>query len=183
MQRPALLLVTICWFALVAGFVLRKRPPRAREVKRGRAWGSGLLLQGLSIVIVMATLRPPSAKALLPLDVFAVALAAASVWLMIAAERALGRQFAYQARLVEGHELITTGPYRYVRHPIYTAFFGLILATALAGSRWFAVPLFIPFYAAGTAIRIRSEENLLRAEFGESFESYARRTSAVLPGL
>jgi protein-S-isoprenylcysteine O-methyltransferase Ste14 len=100
---------------------------------------------------------------------------------ILAAQRALGRQFAYQARLVEGHRLITGGPYRYVRNPIYTALFGLALATGLVLSRWPIIPLFAVVYTAGTLIRIRSEERLLRAAFGPEFEDYARRVPALIP--
>ena len=121
--------------------------------------------------------EPPS----LPLSAAAVLLATVSVAVILAAQHALGRQFAYQARLVEGHRLITAGPYRWVRNPIYTALFGLALATGLVLSRWPAIPLFAIFYVAGTVIRIRSEERLLRAQFGQEFEEYARRVPALIP--
>ena len=117
------------------------------------------------------------------LAVVAVLLAAGSAWMMVASERALGRQFAYQARLVEGHQLVTSGPYRFVRHPIYTALFGLVLATALVWSRWVAIPAFLPLFVAGTLLRVRSEERLLRDAFGPRFDDYARRVPAVIPRL
>jgi protein-S-isoprenylcysteine O-methyltransferase Ste14 len=178
---PYILGVFACWAALFVAFVFRKRPPSAREVKRGRRWGSGLLIEAVSIALVFGLRRRPETG--LALGVSAVGLAAVSAWFMIAAQRALGRQFAYQSRLVEGHRLITAGPYRLVRHPIYTGLYGLALATALAYSRWIAIPLFTVLYAVGTAIRVRSEERLLRAQFGAEFEAYAARVPAVVPGL
>jgi protein-S-isoprenylcysteine O-methyltransferase Ste14 len=177
---PYILAVFACWVALLFALVFRKRPPSVREVKRGRRWGWGLLIQAVSIAVVFALRRHPDTG--LALGVFAVGIAAVSAWVMIAAERALGRQFAYQARLVEGHRLITAGPYRFVRHPIYTGLYGLTLTTALVHSHWIAIPLFTVLYAVGTAIRVRSEERLLRAEFGAEFESYAARVPAVIPG-
>ncbi|MGE5647906.1 MAG: methyltransferase family protein [Acidobacteriota bacterium] len=173
--------VYACWVVLFASLAFRKRPPQAREVKRGRRWGAGLAIQGLSIAVVFGLRR--GSEAGLAVGIAAVALAAASVWIMRASERALGRQFAYQARLVEGHRLVTSGPYRFVRHPIYTALYGLTLATALVDSRWIAIPVFTAIYAVGTAVRVRSEERLLRTEFGAEFEQYAARVPAVVPGL
>lgn len=169
-----------CWVALFVATVFRKRPPQAREVKRDSRWSTGLWLQSASIGLVWVLRRPTDGG--MALGAIATVLATASLWMMSAAQRELGQQFAYQARLVEGHKLITTGPYRLVRNPIYTGLYGLALATALVHSRWIAIPLFTALYAAGTAIRVKAEERLLRGQFGAEFEDYARRTPAVVPG-
>ncbi len=181
-SNPAYLAIVAAWIVMALATVFRRRPSQAREVKRGgRGWVWGFVLQVLSIAIVWTWRRhePPS-----PLvSVIAVLLAAVSVAVILAAQRALGRQFAYQARLVEDHRLITAGPYRYVRNPIYTALFGLALATGLVISRWPVIPLFAVLYTAGTLMRIRIEERLLRAGFGPEFEDYARRVPALIPLL
>jgi protein-S-isoprenylcysteine O-methyltransferase Ste14 len=117
------------------------------------------------------------------LAVFTVAVAAASVWLVSSAVRTLGKQWAYAARLVEGHELITEGPYRFVRNPIYTGMLGMLVATGLALQHWIQLAVGIVLFAIGTVIRVRSEEKLLRAAFGKEFDDYARRVPAVLPGI
>jgi protein-S-isoprenylcysteine O-methyltransferase Ste14 len=176
-----ILAVLACWIVLFAGFVLRKRLPRAREMQRGQRWGAGLLLQGLSIGIVWGFRRAGGVGPVI--GTTAVILAAASVCFMLAALRALGRQFAYEARLVEDHKLITAGPYRFVRNPMYTGLYGLTLATAMVYSQWIVIPLFTALFAAGTAIRVRSEERLLRGQFGAEFEAYAARVPAVIPDL
>ena len=111
------------------------------------------------------------------------AIAAVSVLFALAAARALDRQWALVARVIEGHELIQRGPFAFVRNPIYLAMFGTLLATCLAFSRWGAVLPMIVIFLAGTAIRIRTEETLLRGAFGAQFEDYARRVPAFLPGI
>ena len=178
-SSPALFPILAAWIVMGVATVFRRRPPQAREVRRGRGWGRGFVLQVLSIGPLWIWIRPEPPSLLV--SVVAVLLAAASVAVILAAQQALGRQFAYQARLVEGHRLITAGPYRYVRNPIYTALFGLALATGLVLSRWLVILLFAVFYTAGTLIRIRSEERLLRAQFGPEFEDYARRVPALIP--
>jgi len=115
--------------------------------------------------------------------VFTIGVAAASVWLVWAAVRHLGKQWAVAARLVENHKLITTGPYSYVRNPIYTGMLGMLIATGLAMEHWIALIVAVVLFAIGLVIRVRSEEKLLRAAFGEEFEEYARRVPAVLPGI
>ena len=69
---------------------------------------------------------------------FTISLAAASGWLLESAVRTLGKQWAVAARLVEGHKLITAGPYAYVRNPIYTGMLGMLIATGLAMEHWIA---------------------------------------------
>jgi protein-S-isoprenylcysteine O-methyltransferase Ste14 len=112
-----------------------------------------------------------------------VALVIASVWLCWAAARTLGKQWALVARVIEGHELVTTGPYAIVRNPIYLSMLGMYLASALAVSRWQALLGGLVVFLAGTAIRVRAEERLLRETFGAAFDDYARRVPAFLPRL
>ena len=85
------------------------------------------------------------------------------------------------ARVIEGHELIRQGPYAVVRNPIYLAMLVLLIAMGLAVSHWQALVIAAAVFWVGTAIRIRTEENLLRANFDAQFEEYARAVPAFLP--
>jgi protein-S-isoprenylcysteine O-methyltransferase Ste14 len=85
--------------------------------------------------------------------------------------------------LVEGHKLATSGPYAYVRHPIYTGMLGMLVATGLAISHWVALPAALAIFVVGTVIRVRSEEKLLREAFGEQYQTYAQRVPAIVPRL
>ena len=117
------------------------------------------------------------------LSVLAMVLAVASVWFCAAAVRTLGKQWSLAARVLEGHKLVTEGPYNVVRNPIYTGMFGMLLATGLAVSHWIGLSIAIVVFAIGTFIRVRSEEKLLREAFGAEFEEYSRRVPAVIPFL
>ncbi|MGA7850857.1 MAG: isoprenylcysteine carboxylmethyltransferase family protein [Terriglobales bacterium] len=112
-----------------------------------------------------------------------VAIAVASTWLVNAAARRLGKQWALAARLVEDHTLIQDGPYRFVRNPIYAGMFGMLVATGLAMTQWTPLLVASVLFIAGTYIRIRSEERLLREAFGAEFEEYARNVPALIPGI
>ncbi len=113
----------------------------------------------------------------------AAVLSIVSVRLTIAAVRTLGKEWSFEARLVEGHRLVTAGPYSRVRHPIYTAMCGKLLATGLVLSHWIGLLAGVVLISIGTAIRVRSEEKLLRAQFGAEYEDYARRVPAIVPRL
>jgi protein-S-isoprenylcysteine O-methyltransferase Ste14 len=188
-QAAAAGVVMLCWLAFAMVFTLKMRGPRAKERQRERASIAGIVLQGIGFACVFVVQRP-TFSLLLPgrpvigviLAGVAAALAVGSIGLTIAAAGVLGGEWSFQARLIEGHRLVTRGPYALVRHPIYTGMFGMLLATGLAFAHWIALASAIVLYAAGTVVRVRSEEKLLRAAFGRAFEEYARRVPALLPG-
>ena len=106
-----------------------------------------------------------------------------SVALAWAATRHLGKQWRYEAALSEDHTLIQTGPYRWVRHPIYASMFGMLLSTGFCWTWW---PMFLTailVFLAGTEIRIRAEERLLAERFKDSFYDYRSRVPAYIPFL
>lgn len=190
-QRAAFYAVIACWWIFLLTFWLRKRPPRAREAKRDRTSLIGMLLQAAAYFCVwsfpleqkhFSPVRPGSPVVEWGLAVLTVAIAAASTWLVNAAARRLGKQWALTARVVEGHTLIQDGPYRFVRNPIYAGMFGMLVATGLAVTQWIPLLVAIVLFAVGTWIRVRSEERLLREAFGSEFEAYARKVPALIPG-
>jgi len=187
-----LLGVVLCWIFFAAVFLLRKRPPKQSEAKRDRFAAVGIFLQmcGYFLVWFQPPRRPflPPVKALagefgIAFSVFTVGLAVLSVWLMASAVRTLGKQWAVSARLVEGHRLVTEGPYSYVRNPIYTGMLGMLIATGLATEHFIVLMAAVVIFVVGLVIRVRGEEKLLRDAFGREFEEYAMRVAAVLPGI
>ena len=186
----AFVVVMLSWFAFVIAFLVRHKPPPAPESKRERASILGIVLQGAGYGIVWSIRRAwfgpiisVSNSVEIALAILTMALGIASVWFISAAIRILGKQWSLGARLVEGHKLITAGPYRLVRNPIYTGLFGLLLATGLAVSHWVGLLIAIVVYAIGTVVRVHSEEKLLKGAFGAEFDSYAQRVPAVIPFL
>jgi len=94
----------------------------------------------------------------------------------------LGRNWSRSVTIKQGHELITTGPYAVVRHPIYTGILAgfLGLAIALSEVRGFVVFLlyFVVFWA-----KLSLEEQWMRSQFGEKYSTYVRRSAALVPYL
>jgi protein-S-isoprenylcysteine O-methyltransferase Ste14 len=182
--------VMLCWFAFAAIFFFRKQPERSPDRKRDPASIYGLVLQGLSYAIVWSWRREPFSPVLsgrnwlsFILEVLAIVASIASVWFIMWAVKTLGKEWSLSARLVEGHKLATTGPYRVVRHPIYTGMLGMLLATGIAISGWPAIVVAVTVFLVGTIIRMRSEEKLLREAFGPDFENYSQTVPAIIPGV
>jgi protein-S-isoprenylcysteine O-methyltransferase Ste14 len=183
-------IVMICWFSFAGIFLLRKKPPSPPDQKRNPGSLIGVALQGMSYGIVWGVRREAFTPLVsvggaveLVISLLAICAAVGSVWLVTAAVKTLGKEWSLTARLVEGHKLATTGPYAYVRHPIYTGMLGMLLATGLAFSHWAALLPALLLFFVGTIIRVRSEEKLLREAFREQFEEYKRRVPAIVPGL
>lgn len=186
----AFAVVLLSWFAFVILFFTRPKPPTAPESKRDRASIAGIVLQGFSYGIVWSVHRQwftpifsVSKTIEILLAILTMVLSITTVWFCSAAIRALGKQWSLAARLVEGHKLVKEGPYSVVRNPIYTGMFGMLLATGFAVSHWIGLLIAVVVFGIGTAIRVRSEEKLLREAFGREFEDYARAVPAVIPFL
>ncbi len=182
-----LVLVFLAWSVFGAIFLFRKKPPKAQETKRVAAAKWGIALQGVGFALVGSFHRAqwwPLPRTLFGEVIFAaatVALAYSSCLFCLRAVGTLGKQWTYEARVIQGHELITQGPYAVVRNPIYLGMFGLMVATGLAYSIWWALCGAILVFLLGNRIRIRAEEKLLREAFGERFDDYARRVPAFFP--
>jgi protein-S-isoprenylcysteine O-methyltransferase Ste14 len=185
----ALILVTASWVVFALIFMLQKKRPKAEEKKRAPAATWGIFLQGLSFGMVWALRRarwwpfPPMPLGELALALVAVLLAWGSNWWCLLAVRTLGKQWTYRARVIEGHELITDGPYGVVRNPIYLGMFALMVATGLVVANWWALLLAIVIFLIGNEIRIRQEEKLLREAFGAKFDEYRQRVPAFVPRI
>jgi protein-S-isoprenylcysteine O-methyltransferase Ste14 len=102
----------------------------------------------------------------------------ASSW---SAVKHLGRQFRVNAGLYEDHKLVRTGAYAVVRHPIYAGLFGMMLATIAVATPWQWALVSVALFIAGTEIRVRTEDALLRGRFGAAFEEYRRSVKAYIP--
>ena len=93
----------------------------------------------------------------------------------------LGRQWRIDAGLNADHALITSGPYRIVRHPIYTSLLCLLLAVGFLFTRlpWLALASVLALL--GTEIRVRVEDGLLESRFGKQFEDYKKSVPGYIP--
>ncbi len=94
----------------------------------------------------------------------------------------LGRQHSAQVTVQPGHRLVTRGPYRWLRHPMYLGLVVFPMGAGLAFRSWLGVLL--PLLTLGLFVwRIGDEEALMQREFGEEWEGYCQRTWRLIPYL
>jgi protein-S-isoprenylcysteine O-methyltransferase Ste14 len=113
---------------------------------------------------------------------FGVALGVLIIGLLTWIHQTLGRQYAAKLEIQKEHTLIEAGPYKNVRHPMYTVFISFSLAVALISSNLliliFAILIAIPFHWIA-----QKEERMLTDQFGEDYLSYIDRTRRFLPPI
>jgi protein-S-isoprenylcysteine O-methyltransferase Ste14 len=111
-----------------------------------------------------------------------VGLAVISLPLLIWVHHTLGRHWSTNLRLRQNHALIAEGPYRWVRHPMYTALFGFFVGLALVSASWLIVILVVAAILVLYA-RIGKEETMMIDQFGDEYRAYMQRTGRFLPHL
>lgn len=160
----------------------------ASSVKSSESSSSRQLHQNLlNFGLLLLFLRLPGLKARwLPNAPFIVAtgltlhagLALLAVW----ARRHLGRNWSGAITEMKDHELVRSGPYRLVRHPIYSAMLGMCVGTALVSGELHAlVGVTIVVFAYWRKIRL--EEQYLREVFGVAYDDFRGKSWALIPGL
>lgn len=117
-----------------------------------------------------------------PLRLVGVLLSGYAAVMLLSASATLGRFLRPEAVVLADHELVTRGPYRLVRHPIYSANLALWLGAALGTLNGLLLATW-PILLAGNRLEVAIEERLLAARFGEVWQRYAARTGRLLPRL
>jgi len=110
------------------------------------------------------------------------ALTAAGLAFTVWARRHLGRNWSAIVTLKQDHELVTSGPYAWVRHPIYTGLLAGFLGSAIALGQWRGLLAVALFYAAALR-KYRLEERWMRERFGVAYDAYRARVKALVPWL
>ncbi len=186
----ASIVVIVCWMAIILFWMISAFSVK-RDVRSGR-WRRFVWLRIVAIIAVLSFLWARSSLGVLThrleilratppnptLAAIGALLCALGVGYAIWARVHLGKNWSPVPNVKEGHELVTSGPYRLVRHPIYT---GIIVATFGTG---FVIPFwFIVFFLMTATFiwRVRVEETLMTTQFPEQYPEYKKRTWALVP--
>lgn len=95
----------------------------------------------------------------------------------------LGKNISETVRVKTSHELVTHGPYRWVRHPLYTTGLLLLLSAALLMASWLVAALTVAAAAGIRGVVIPQEEEALTEKFGDRYREYSERTGRLVPRL
>ena len=106
-----------------------------------------------------------------------------ALWLLWRSHADLGRNWRVTTEITEGHKLVTTGVFRYIRHPMYSAHFLWGIAQALLIHNWVAglasLIVMLPMYL----LRVKREEKMMLEKFGEEYRTYMSQTGRIFPCL
>jgi protein-S-isoprenylcysteine O-methyltransferase Ste14 len=171
----------VSWILWILAFIQpRKQAHGQSKSERAPSSRWGIALVTIAYAIVWTFVRPrgyhqPEIQSLISMIV-----GPASVLLAWKGAHRLGKQWRFEAALNENHELIQTGVYSWLRHPIYASMLGMFIATGLAWSWWPKTLIGLAVFIIGTEIRIRAEERLLSRRFPD-YEQYRTHTFAYIP--
>jgi len=172
----------VSWIVWCAAFVKPNRQAKGREaVVRARSsrWGIGMVF--IAFMLIWIWLKPAGFQKSTACLVASMIVGPISVFLAWASARELGKHWRFEAALSADHKLVQTGPYRWIRHPIYTSMFGMLMATAAAYTWWPMWAAGAAAFIAGTEIRVRAEDGLLEQHFRDEFREYRSRVRAHIP--
>jgi protein-S-isoprenylcysteine O-methyltransferase Ste14 len=153
---------------------------------RGKPWIESVCLRILLVIIALALFRVLHVHVHVPVrssnsvaDGIGACLCVAGLAFAVWARRHLGRNWGMPMSLKQGHELITTGPYRRLRHPIYTGILLAILGSCIVGGRvWLVVFVVVGAFLIYSA---RTEERLMMQAFPREYPEYKKKTKALIP--
>jgi protein-S-isoprenylcysteine O-methyltransferase Ste14 len=188
MRTPTLWQIEMApWYGLLLYWAISSLAVKNTKIPEDSSSRSQHLVFMLASVLLMFTdyfRMGLLARRFVPEDVWirygAIALTCCGVAVAILARYNLGQYWSARVEVKVDHQLILSGPYAWVRHPIYT---GILLAgvgTAVFVGEWRAA-LAIVFAITGFTLKARKEESLMTAEFGALYEEYRRRTGFLIP--
>ena len=175
----------LLWGAIWAAAAFRTKPTRWRESFGSRASHVILLLAAAALLAERRWLPPALSEPFVPtgivLPAVGAAMVAAGLGFAVWARAHLGRNWSGIITVKEGHTLVRTGPYRIVRHPIYTGLLLAVIGTAAAFGEWRGV-LAVICVLVGFLRKIQVEERRMSENFPEHAQ-YRRDTAILIPWL
>lgn len=166
-------------------------PGRGRGSRTGARQSGGdtapllanLAAVGLYLTSLLVFSRSPAGSTALLLASSGSLLAVAGAAVVLRSRVELGAAWSFVPKADRGTGLVTTGPYRLVRHPIYLGFALLVIGEAFAFGSWPALMIVLFVVVPTFAWRARAEEKLLSDTFGERYAVYRQRTKMIIPHL
>jgi protein-S-isoprenylcysteine O-methyltransferase Ste14 len=140
------------------------------------------------VPMIIAVLAPEQLSwAAVPLGTgwrwFGVGLGLVGTSLLLWVHHTLGRNFSMPGVMKERHQLITNGPYRWARHPMYTTLLLVAIVYFLISANWFIGVLWLGWIVGTVGTMIGDEEDALIERFGERYREYMKRTGRFLPRM
>ena len=181
--------LAVLWLAWLAYWVFAARD--VKPVRRREPWASRLLTVALTIPVALLMAAPGkwlpwlSARFLpdtMIVDWAGLLMVTAGLALAVWARTHLGRNWSGTVTVKEDHELVRSGPYAIVRHPIYTGLLLAMLGTAIILGEWRGLSA-LCFLSAAFLLKLRREERFMAESFPDTYPGYRAQVPALVPLL
>jgi protein-S-isoprenylcysteine O-methyltransferase Ste14 len=182
-MRLGFIFVYVLGFIFFLALIFRFRARRQGVEQRvGPLPPPPALISWLIPPIILLTEVGQISAVWIPLRVVGVGLSLYAIVMMPWATWVLGRSYVPGPAVLREHALVSAGPFRLVRHPIYSAVAALWLGAALGALNWLLLVLW-PMIVAALSKGARAEEEMLRAKFGNAYDAYAGQKGRLVPKL
>ena len=180
------IVILTCWILLILYWNISARSVKpAAEVQTLAARLARMPVWLGFILFIAAWVHPFGIAAIrrtVLSDAIAMAICAAGLFVAVWSRKVLGVEWSRDVELKQGHKLVKRGPYRYVRHPIYTGHLLMGLATAI-GSGSLVGYAGLASFVAGFWLKLNQEERVLSRAFPDEYPGYKARVKALIPGV
>ncbi len=189
-MRTYYVIIAGLWLILIVYWLVSATRAK-RSLGGSWSWGREIALRLILLVLIVLALRLTAlnrtrqevrlmiVNASLPLAIVGIVLCALGVGFAIWARAYLGRNWGMPMTQKEIPALVTTGPYAYVRHPVYAGFLLAMLGSAIGQSLIWVIPFVL--FGIYFAYSARREEKLMLAQFPEQYAAYMQRTKMFVP--
>jgi len=180
------LLILACWVLLILYWNIRARSIKPAAERQNWPARLARLPVWLGYILLVMAFAYPAGVVVIPRTVISqwlgVAICVLGLCLAVWSRKSLGDDWSRDVELKQGHKLVERGPYRLVRHPIYTSHLLMGLGTAIVAGSLVAFAGLL-FFLVGFCIKLRQEEDLLIRHFPEEYPAYKARVKALVPFL
>ena len=181
-----LVLYGLGFVGVIGGFVRFRAQRGMVEKKIGPLPTPGpIVVSVIALLVLLTRVGEATGDTSIPwtvIRVLGIGLSLYTIVMLPWAVRTLGRFGVPGAAILRDHALVTSGPYRMVRHPGYSAVLALWLGAALGMLNWLLLALWL--LLAGLLFMVtREEEGLLREKFGTTYDVYAAKTGRFVPRI
>ena len=181
------MIISLLWLfsEIVGGKVIPRLRGGGTVKARGDRGSSLIIWLSIFVSIAIASLFGTNGVTLLPEAFFylGIVLMLAGIALRQWAIFVLGRFFSTTVRILSDHRIVTSGPYRVIRHPSYTGALLTLVGLGLGSRTWAGTLIIVVLFGLVYNYRISIEEKAMRAEFGQEYVDYAKKTKRLIPFL
>ena len=178
------ILILLCWVALVVYWNISARSVKSAAERQSRADRFARMPVWLGFILFIVAWVRPFGIVAIPRSALSsslgVLICLLGLLVAIWSRKTLGAEWSQDVELKREHKLVQDGPYRYMRHPIYTGHLLMGLGTAIASGSLVAFAGFASF-VLGFWIKLTQEESLLLRSFPDTYPAYKNRVRALIP--